>query len=55
MGAIKASKMPKKKVITRKDDPNQVDYYAAGGSVKPRKKKRSGFPSVKPFTSQNME
>ena len=33
MGAIKASKMPEKKVIHRKDDPNDVDYYAEGGSV----------------------
>ena len=38
MGAIRASKMPKKKVIERKDDPNQVDVYADGGEVwsKPR-------------------
>lgn len=38
MGAIRASKMPKKKVIERKDDPNQVDMYADGGEVwsKPR-------------------
>lgn len=34
MGAIKASKMPEKKVIHRKDDPNDVDYYAKGGQVK---------------------
>lgn len=33
MGAIKASKMPEKKVIHRKDNPNDVDYYAEGGSV----------------------
>jgi hypothetical protein len=33
MGAIKASKMPEKKVIHRKDDPNNVDYYAEGGKV----------------------
>ena len=33
MGAIRASKMPKKKVIERKDDPNQVDVYADGGST----------------------
>jgi hypothetical protein len=25
--------MPEKKVIHRKDDPNNVDYYAEGGSV----------------------
>ena len=33
MGAINPSKMPKKKVIQRKDDPNSVDMYAEGGSV----------------------
>lgn len=33
MGAVKASKMPEKKVIHRKDDPNDVDYYAEGGKV----------------------
>ena len=33
MGAILPSKMPKKKVIRRKDDPNDVDMYAEGGSV----------------------
>ena len=31
MGAIAPSKMPKKKVIHRKDDPNDVDMYAEGG------------------------
>ena len=34
MGAIAPSKMPKKKVIRRKDDPNDVDVYAEGGEVK---------------------
>lgn len=33
MGDIAPSKMPKKKVITRKDDPNKVDMYAEGGTV----------------------
>ena len=33
MGAIMPSKMPGKKVIHRKDDPNDVDMYAAGGKV----------------------
>lgn len=33
MGAIRASKMPKKKVIHRTDDPNDVDMYAEGGKV----------------------
>ena len=38
MGAIRPSKMPKKKVIQRTDDPNDVDMYAEGGEVwsKPR-------------------
>jgi len=34
MGAVKASKMPKAKTITRKDDPNEVTMYAKGGKVK---------------------
>ena len=34
MGAINPSKMPKKKVIQRTDDPNDVDMYAAGGKTK---------------------
>ena len=46
MGDIRPSKMPTKKVITRKDDPNKVDVYATGGKVK---KKKSGR---KPFASQ---
>jgi len=33
MGAISPSKMPKKKVIHRKDKPQDVDYYAEGGKV----------------------
>ena len=33
MGVINPSKMPKKKVIQRKDDPNSVDMYAEGGKV----------------------
>jgi hypothetical protein len=38
MGAIRPSKMPKKKVIHRTDNPNDVDMYADGGEVwsKPR-------------------
>ena len=36
MGAIRPSKMPKKKVIRRKDDPNDVDMYADGGKTKSR-------------------
>jgi hypothetical protein len=34
MGNINPSKMPKGKTITRKDDPNKVEVYAAGGKVK---------------------
>jgi hypothetical protein len=33
MGAINPSKMPDKKVIKRKDNPNDVDMYAEGGKV----------------------
>ena len=33
MGAIAPSKMPKKKVIHRSDNPNDVDMYAEGGKV----------------------
>lgn len=33
MGAIAPSKMPEKKVIHRKDNPNDVDMYAEGGTV----------------------
>ena len=34
MGDIMPSKMPGKKVIHRKDNPNDVDLYADGGQVK---------------------
>jgi hypothetical protein len=33
MGAINPSKMPGKKVIKRKDKPQDVDMYAEGGKV----------------------
>jgi hypothetical protein len=33
MGAIMPSKMPGKKIIHRKDNPNDVDLYAKGGEV----------------------
>ena len=36
MGAIRPSKMPKKKVIHRTDDPNNVDMYADGGRTRSR-------------------
>ena len=31
MGAVRASKMPKAKTITRKDDPNKVTMFKSGG------------------------
>lgn len=34
MGDIKPSKMPTKKKIKRKDNPNSVTVYAKGGKVK---------------------
>ena len=34
MGAINPSKMPGKKVIHRKDKPQNVDMYAEGGKTK---------------------
>jgi len=34
MGAIAPSKMPKKRTIKRKDDPNEVAMYAEGGKAK---------------------
>ena len=33
MGAIAPSKMPKARVIQRKDKPQDVDMYASGGKV----------------------
>jgi hypothetical protein len=33
MGAVMPSKMPKGKVVTRKDNPDQVDFYKKGGKV----------------------
>lgn len=33
MGDIAPSKMPTKKIIHRKDDPNRVDFYKQGGKV----------------------
>lgn len=38
MGAVKASKMPKAKTVTRKDNPNQVKMFAAGGKTKAKSK-----------------
>ena len=33
MGAVMPSKMPGKKIIKRKDNPNDVELYAEGGKV----------------------
>ena len=40
MGDINPSKMPKRKTVIRKDDPNKVDLFKEGGEVwdKPRPK-----------------
>ncbi len=45
MGAVNPSKMPGKKEITRKDDPNKVAMYKRGGKVK---RMDEGGPTVKP-------
>ena len=37
MGAINTSKMPGKKIIHRKDDPNRVELYKEGGQVMAKK------------------
>ena len=37
MGAIMPNKMPKKKIIHRKDNPNDVELYKKGGYVKKKK------------------
>ena len=34
MGAISSSKMPKKRTITRTDNPDEVSMYKKGGKVK---------------------
>ena len=51
MGAIRPSKMPKKKVIQRTDNPNDVDMYADGGQVwdtpNPAKKHKKLSPAKK--------
>ena len=52
MGAIKASKMPGKKIVRRKDEPQDVDMYAEGGEVKlhplnPKNPKNPKNPSMK--------
>jgi hypothetical protein len=50
MGAINPSKMPGKKVIHRKDKPQDVDLYAEGGSIwnKPRPEKLGKSKKLSP-------
>lgn len=38
MGDVNSSKMPKKKTVVRKDNPNDVDVYKEGGKVAEKKK-----------------
>lgn len=40
MGDIAPSKMPKKKTIQRRDNPNDVELYKKGGKVKTKKDKK---------------
>ena len=49
MGAINPKKMPGKKVVRRKDKPQDVDMYAEGGEVKlhPLNPKNPKNPSMK--------
>jgi hypothetical protein len=51
MGAVRASKMPKGKTITRKDNPDKVRMFAAGGS--PKKPTPREEPS-RPLTADEM-
>ena len=46
MGDISPSKMPGKKVIHRKDKPQDVDMYAEGGETKSKSKSKAGPKSV---------
>jgi hypothetical protein len=50
MGAIMPSKMPGKKTLHRKDNPNDVEMYADGGEVwdKPRPKGLGPSKSMSP-------
>ena len=45
MGAINPSKMPKGKTIHRKDKPQDVEYFAAGGLYENIHKKRARIAS----------
>jgi len=50
MGDINPSKMPGKKVVKRKDKPEDVDVYKKGGKVwdKPRPKEMTKPKKLKP-------
>ena len=56
MGAVKASKMPKPKVVKKRDGDYPVDIYAEGGSVNAAgnytKAKRTGKAAGKQFVAQ---
>lgn len=53
MGAINPSKMPKKKVIKRKDDPNSVEMYAFGGDTSDKSdSEEESSPITTRFTGQ---
>jgi hypothetical protein len=52
MGAVMPSKMPGKKIIHRKDNPNDVELYAAGGKIK--SKGGSGVTVTKGGTASAM-
>lgn len=41
MGAVRPSKMPGRKIIVRKDNPNDVALYAKGGEVKRKRQKKA--------------
>ena len=48
MGAMNPKKMPGKKTITRKDDPNKVAMYKRGGKVKMAEGDLVKEPKIKP-------
>jgi len=52
MGAINPSKMPGKKTIIRKDDPNKVAMYKRGGKVK--RMDEGGEAEVEPVKNVNI-
>ena len=45
MGDIAPSKMPGKKIIHRKDNPNRVEMYAKGGAIWEKDRPKSLGPS----------